>query len=166
VIWSRRKVYWDSPHTKNKIKKEGFDYRKDRDKPEIEKRLTKRVLKTLLTTQSQAIDKHHIKHTPIELIQKSLKMHFFLTKFALAKNKLGKFYSILKPSVFLVLFIHNSKLEILVCDTYPFSLSFLWGLEKACAAPGGAESGRGIRAPWEVARVVKVGLVGCTKRWL
>jgi phage terminase large subunit-like protein len=54
VIWSRRKVYWDSPHTKNKIKKQGFDHRKDRDKPEIEKRLTKRVLKALLTHNTKS----------------------------------------------------------------------------------------------------------------
>jgi hypothetical protein len=51
----------------------------DKGVPGKEDRPTKRILKTLLTLNTEeARSKHHIKQKPIKLIQKSLKVHTFL----------------------------------------------------------------------------------------
>jgi hypothetical protein len=54
---------------------------KDGDKPEQDKRFTKSVLKTLCTHNTKSNNRQtspHIKQKPVNLIQKSLKIHIFL----------------------------------------------------------------------------------------
>ena len=75
---------------------------KDRDEPGTDKRLTKRVLKTLLTHDTQRSNKQTSHHPNARKNYKTLKIHIFpITKFALAQTKLGKFY----PNIKIIHFI-------------------------------------------------------------
>jgi hypothetical protein len=52
-----------------KLKNKGLDNRKDTDRLEKDKQLTKCTFKALLTTQGQAINKHHIIQALVKIIK-------------------------------------------------------------------------------------------------
>jgi hypothetical protein len=60
-----------------KLKNKGLDNRKDTDRLEKDKRLTKHIFKALLTTQGQAISKHHIIQAHVKIIKLLKKFIFF-----------------------------------------------------------------------------------------
>ena len=75
---------------------------KDRDEPEIDKRLTKRILKILLTHTTKSSNRQTSHHRNARQNWKTLKIHnFSITKFGLAQTKLGKFYPNIKIIRFL-----------------------------------------------------------------
>ena len=75
---AQEKGSYESPNEKIKIERAGI-WLKNRDMPEKDKRLTKRVFKTFLTHHTKSCNKqtsHQAK--PIKLIWKRLKVHIFV----------------------------------------------------------------------------------------
>ena len=102
--------FWEAPI--KELNWETSDIEKDKDMMEKEGRLTKRILKTLLThnIQSQATDKHHNNQVHRISLENFENPHFLYLKLWKLKLILENFISILKSFILFSVFYSQPKI--------------------------------------------------------
>ena len=96
-------------------RKQQFNYRKDRGKPKKDERLTKRILKTLCTRNTQGQTSHQAKARQI-----NLENHTFLyLNWQKPKFILSSFIQIFKPFILFSVLCSQPKIRNFWCDKLP-----------------------------------------------